>query len=147
MIVGGVEQNKEAVRRVLSAYGEGKLEPLLSILDEDIDWHSNAPESLYRFAGRHKGKAAMREGLSFLANEYTIHSYTVRELIGEGDVIWATCDAVATHRATSVRVSAVLASRWEFEGEKVVAFTEFFDTAGVLVQEGRITGDLPHAMA
>lgn len=144
---GNVEQYKQTLRQVLGAYSEGKLEPLLNIFHEDIDWLSNAPESHYRFGGRHKGKPALREGLSFLANEYTIHSYTVRELIGEGDVIWTTCDVSATHRATATRVSAVLASRWKFEGEKVIAFTEYFDTAGVLVQEGRITGNQPRAMA
>ncbi|HEY4115927.1 MAG TPA: nuclear transport factor 2 family protein [Rhizomicrobium sp.] len=147
MAVGAVEQNKQAIRQILAAYEEGKLEPLLGILHEDIDWFSNAPESHYRFGGHHKGKAALREGLSFLANEYTIHSYTVRELIGEDNVVWATSDVVATHRATAMRVSAVLVNRWQFDGDKVVAFTEFFDTAGVLVQEGRIAGDLSRAMA
>ena len=63
--------------------------------------------------------------------------------MGEGDVIWAMCEVAATQRPSGRPVSTVLVSRWQFRGGKVIAFSEYFDTAGVLVQEGRLPEELP----
>ena len=140
-----LERNKRTIRRVLAAYAEGDLEPLLAAFDDDVEWHSNALTGHYRFGGPHKGKAGLCEGLSVLAADYTLHRYEVRELVGEGDVIWALCDVAATHSRSGRPVSIPLVSRWQFGGGKVIAFSEYFDTAAVLAQEGRLPAELPRS--
>lgn len=134
----GTDTNKLALRRALEAYARGEVEPIKALASDHIVWTTNAMPGHYRFGGKHSGRAGMTESLAIIAAEYAITRYVVREMVAEGDVIWTTVDFGATYRKSGAKVDVILVSRWQFAEGKIVAFTEFFDSAGTLSQLGRL---------
>ncbi len=133
-----VEANKALLRRVLKAYGEGDMDPLFAAVDDDVAWTSNALAGHYRFGGPRRGRAGLIEALSMIAADYAIQRYDITEMVGEGEVIWSTCQVDVQDRRSDLKMSFPLAARWQFAGGKVCACQEFFDTASVLHQQGRL---------
>jgi len=134
-----IRANKATVTRVLKAYAQGDLAPLFEAIADDVEWTSNTVSENYRFGGRRTGRAGVLEALSLIAVDYAVRRYELKEVTAEGDTIWSYVDAEFMHRRTNKPIAFVLASRWKFRDGKIVAFEEFFDTAAVLEQEGRIT--------
>jgi ketosteroid isomerase-like protein len=123
--------NKAIVKRILTAYAVGDLSPLLAALDDNVSWTSNALVGHYRFGGRRHGRGGVIEGLSLIAADYEITRYEVREMIAERN---------------SRNMDFMLVSRWQFRAEKLVSFCEFFDTASVMQQQGRVAADIPQTL-
>ena len=138
-----VESNKALLRRVLKAYERGDYEPIFAALDEDVVWSSNSLANHYRFGGTRRGRAGVVEALSMIAADYDISRYDVVEMVGEGDVIWATSELSLYDRKTGRPLTFPLVNRWQFRDGRIVSCSEFFDTAAVLQQQGRIPSDLP----
>jgi ketosteroid isomerase-like protein len=131
------ESNKDAMRRVLKAYSEGDIEPVVALLHSDIVWTSQSPKALFRFGGRHEGKDAALLGIAMISAEYQTHHYDVIELVGEGDVVWMNALLDMTSRRNSARFRLSIASRWQFRDGMVIALTEYYDLASVALMEGR----------
>ncbi len=130
--------NKEQVRRILRAYAQSDLEPLLQAIHPQIVWTTQAPTEFYPFGGRHDGRAGTLAGMAKIATIYSLNAYDVVEIVGEGDVVWMTADLDFTHRRSGARLRFQLVSRWQFQDGKVLKLTEYFDSASVLLQEGRL---------
>ena|ERR1700742_817926 len=130
--------NKNTLGRVIRAYVEGDLAPLLAHTAEDVVWESNASAAHYRFGGRFKGHLGLKEGLSLVATEFGVLRYDVREMVEEGDVIWALSELEVLEHKTGKRATLPLANRWQFRDGKIVSCSEFFDSARVLAELGRL---------
>jgi ketosteroid isomerase-like protein len=131
-------KNKEAIRRVLTAYSEGDFAPLRALLDPGIVYQSHSPKGIFRFGGRHEGMADAVVALSALASDYTVHHIQLREMVGEGDVVWVTMDMDYTERRTGVRLVIPVAARWEFRDGRIVSIGEFWDTVDVALKHGLV---------
>jgi ketosteroid isomerase-like protein len=130
--------NKVALNRIITAYAVGNLEPLLAALDADVVWTSHGPPDQLRFAGSHKGRDDCLAGLSSMATDFALHSYEIVELIAEGDVVWMQA-RVATSRRTGGPLHTInVANRWQFRDGKVVSITEYYDSASMLMNDGRL---------
>ena len=138
-----VEDNKTTLRRVLKAYERGDFDPIYKALDDDVVWASNSLANHYRFGGARRGRAGVVEALSMIAADYDISRYDIVEMIGEGDVIWATSTLSLFDRKTGRPLTFPLVNRWQFKDGKIISCSEFFDTAAVLQQQGRIPQELP----
>jgi ketosteroid isomerase-like protein len=130
--------NKDMLGRVIRAYVQGDLAPLMDNAADDIVWNSNASAEHYRFGGRFKGHLGLKEGLSLVATEFGILRYDIREMTEEGDVVWALSELEVLEHKTGKRARVMLANRWQFRGGKIASCTEFFDSAGVLKELGRL---------
>ena len=134
----GAAENKAHVQRILSAYAQSDIEPLLASIHPDILWTSQAPAAFYGFGGSHKGRAGTLAGMAKIATDYQLNAYQVSELVAEGDVVWMTADADFTHRRSGTRLKFPLVSRWQFKDGKIVSLTEYYDSATLLLEEGRL---------
>jgi len=122
----------------MGAYLQGDLQPLMAIISDDFVWDSNARRAQFRFGGVFKGRVGLQEALSLIASEFAMLKYDVREIVGEGDTLWALSDVILSEHKTGKRAAFRLANRWEFRGGKLISLTEFFDTAGVLADLKRL---------
>ena len=128
----------DKLRNIMVAYLQGDLSPLLEIAADDIVWDSNARKPQFRFGGAFRGRVGLQEALSLIAAEFAMLRYDVQEIVGDGDTIWALSDVIFSEHKTGKRTSIRLANRWQFRDGKLIRFTEFFDTAGVLADLGRV---------
>jgi ketosteroid isomerase-like protein len=133
-----VAANKAALTRIITAYGLSDVAPLLAALHDDIVWVSNGPQQLFRFAGRHVGRNSAIAGLSAMATDYALHSYQIVELVGEGDVVWMQARLETTRRSDGTLLVIDVANRWEFCNGRVVRIDEYYDSASLLMREGRL---------
>lgn len=129
--------NKAILARVLKAYETGDFEPFLEALDEEVVWDSHADQ--FRFGGARNGRAGVLEAMAIIAAEYQITRYRTTEMVGEGDVVWATNEVSVQDRRSGRVMTFPLINRWQFRDGRIVAGAEFFDTAAVLKQLGRLT--------
>jgi hypothetical protein len=127
---------KSHLRRMLTAYSEGDLAPIREALDPNVSYHPHGPKEFFRFARPHRGFADAIAGLSAIANDYAIHRYNIREMIGEGNVIWMTADLDATDRRQNIRLEITLVGRWQFESNRVVSVDEYFDSGSIALKLG-----------
>ncbi len=134
---------KGHLRRVLAGYAEGDFSLLRESLDPEVVYHSHAPRELFRFGGRHEGVANTVAAISAIASDYTFHRYLVRELIGEGQVLWALIDLEVSDNRKKIRFATTLAQRWSFRGVRVIAIDEYLDGAEAALKLGLLTHALP----
>jgi ketosteroid isomerase-like protein len=134
-VSAGVEAHKLRIRTILTAYGEGDMSALRESLDPEIVYHSHAPSELFRWGGTHEGLVNGVAALSAIASDYAVHRYELKEIAGEGDVVWVTADLEATDRHRKIRVDAQVVSRWQFKGERVIRVDEYYDTARVALKQ------------
>jgi ketosteroid isomerase-like protein len=134
-----VEANKKVLQRILRAYSEGDLERVVSSFDENVVWMVHTLPGHYRFGGPRRGHLGMGEVWAMLATYFTMERYESQEIVGEGDVLWSTNELTVLVRSTGKRVLLRLVNRWQFRDNRVVQCDEYFDTAGALVQQGRIS--------
>jgi len=132
-------ENKALVQRVLSAYGQSDLNPLLEVIDPGVVWVSQSPPAHYAFGGKHVGRAGVLAAMSKLAMEYQLHAYNVIELVGEGEVVWMTAQVEFTHRRSRQQLTFPIVSRWQIRNGRVLSLTEYYDSASLLLQEGQLT--------
>lgn len=136
------EVNKELVRRFIAAYVQRDHATALELLGENVIWTLHALPGHFRFGGRWEGMTRVRQGLSMVAADYTIHRYDIVHIVGEGDTVWTTSRLAATHRMTERPVDFEIAARWKIRDGKIVAATEYFDSATVLTQQGDVPEDV-----
>ncbi len=133
-----VAANKAALTRIITAYGLSDVGPLLASLHDDVVWVSNGPAQLFRFAGKHVGRSNAIAGLSAMATDYALHSYQIVELVGEGDVVWMQARLETTRRSDGTKLAIEVANRWQFREGHVVRIDEYYDSASLLMREGRL---------
>jgi ketosteroid isomerase-like protein len=131
-------RHHDALRRIIKAYVQGDLEPLMVAAADDIVWNTNARPSHFRFGGEFRGRIGVKEGLSLLASEFSLIRYDVREVTGDGDVVWVLSDVIVSEHRTGRRANVTLVNRWQFRDGKVVSCTEFFDSVSALIALGRV---------
>jgi ketosteroid isomerase-like protein len=81
----------------------------------------------------------LKEALSLIASELLISRHDITELTGDGDVVWAMSDVEVIERHGTKQARIKLVNRWQFRDGKIASCTEFFDSAGTLLQLDRIT--------
>jgi ketosteroid isomerase-like protein len=133
------ESNKAILERVLKAYSEGDVAPLREAADPSVVYHSHAAKEIFRFGGRHEGFANAVAAMSSIASGYAIHSYRIRELIGDGDIVWSLADVEATERRKKRQVKMTLAARWQFRDGRIVFVEDYFDSARMALEQGLVT--------
>ena len=104
------QANKALVAEILRANGQGDLRPLFAALDEEVKWVAHAPQPHYRFGGPHLGRAGVLEAAAAIAAEYAIQRYDVKELVAEGQTVWAFSEASYIHNNKPLKFTT--ATRW-----------------------------------
>ena len=129
--------NHAVLSRVMRAYVQGDLVPLMDATTEDVVWDSNAPREYFRFGGRFTGQLGVREALSLIASDFAILRYDTGEMTGEGDIVWMSNQLDVVELKTKSRAQFQLINCWRFESGKIRSCSEHFDSAGLLIQLGR----------
>jgi ketosteroid isomerase-like protein len=130
--------NKNLMLSVVADFKDGHLDPLFAALSPDVVWKATAPREFFRFGGTHRGIAGMREYTALLFSRYHFTRFKVRHVTAKGDQVWGLFDVEALHQTSGRYVSFDIAMRWTVVDGKITEHQGFFDTAGVLIQQGEL---------
>jgi len=133
--------NKTLMLSVIAAFQVGNLEPLFAALSPDVVWKATAPREFLRFGGTHRGIAGMREYTALLFSRYSFTRFTPKTLTAKGDQVWGVFEAEALHQPSRKYVQSDISIRWTVKDGKITEHQGFFDTAGVLMQQGDLVVD------
>ncbi len=115
-------------------------------MHDEIVWKTaSKQEGVFRFGGEYRGRAGLLTVLSQLAMDYTFRRLTPKEILASGDTVWALCDAVLSFdpkgkSMTANTVDLEIAIHWKLKDGKIIEHQAFFDTAALLIQQGRLSG-------
>jgi ketosteroid isomerase-like protein len=130
--------NKNLMLSVVRAFCKGDLEPLFAALSEDVVWKASAPREFFRFGGTHTGINGMKEYTALLFSRYSFARFEPKHIVSQGDSIHGVFAAEAMHLPTNKAVKSDISIRWTIKDGKIVEHQGFFDTAGVLMQQGEL---------
>lgn len=128
--------NKNLMLTVFAAFQDGDLGPLFAALSPDVVWKATAPKEFFRFGGTYHGTAGMHEHTALLSSRYHFTRFTPEIVTAKGDQVWGVFEAEALHQPSGRYVQFDLSIRWTVKDGKILSHQCFFDTAGVLMQQG-----------
>jgi ketosteroid isomerase-like protein len=136
----------ELLRKVAAGFEKSDMQPLLDAMHDEIVWKTaSKQEGVFRFGGEYHGRAGLMTVLSQLAMDYTFRRITPKEILASDDTVWALCDAVLSFdpKGKSVTANTVdleIAIHWKLKDGRIIEHQAFFDTAALLIQQGRLSG-------
>ena len=80
-----------------------------------------------------------QEYTALLFSRYHFTRFTPKTLTAKGDQVWGVFEAEALHRPSGKYVQSDISMRWTVKDGKITEHQGFFDTAGVLMQQGDLT--------
>lgn len=128
-------QRKAAIIQGFSALAQGNPEPLLGLIDEQVEWTIIGNT---KFSGLYRGKAdVLTRLLGPLGGLLDGHLHiTVDNAIADGDYV-----AVQGHGASKTLAGGTYNNTYcwvyRWRGDKIVALTEYLDTEVVTASFGR----------
>lgn len=128
--------NRSLMLSVFAAFKDSDLGPLFDAIHPDVVWKVTAPKEFFRFGGTHRGIAGMREYTALLFSRYHFVRFHPKSVAAKGEQVFGLFEAEAKHRPSGRYVKSDIAIRWTVREGKVVEHQGFFDTAGVLIQQG-----------
>lgn len=125
----------ERLRATYEAWSDSKgqdINPWLDLVDDEFVLQSVAekPDAL-KFAGSRTGPESLKVYFSGLAGAWSMESYTVDTLIGDGEEIAMFGHCSWTFDATGKTVWTPVAHLWRFRNGRAVSCLEIFDSAKV----------------
>lgn len=130
--------NKKLMMSVIAAFKDSDLEPLFAALHPDVVWNVNAPREHFRFGGTHRGLVGMREYTALLFSRYHFIRLDPKSVAARDEQVWGVFAAEAQHRPSGRYVKSDIAIHWTMQDGRIFRHQGFFDTAGVLLQQGEL---------
>ena len=131
------------MRKVMAAFAQSDLRPLLDALHEDVVWKSaSKQEGLFSFHGAYKNPSGVKQLLSFLSKDYTFRRMEPKEILSVGDVVWGYFDAEVCYDAKGTgaepkTIELDMAIRWRLKDGKIIEHRAFFDTAYLMAEQSK----------
>jgi ketosteroid isomerase-like protein len=122
------------VESLYDAYERRDLARFADMLHKDIDWVIYAPVALFPFAGPRRGRTAVLEALTAIADSYALERYTREIVIVEDGRAAVIADVSYRQRATGRTMRFRVANFLRFADGKVIEFREFANTFDVVEQ-------------
>lgn len=122
--------NIELVKDAYQKFGSGDIEGLLNHLSDDVDWKTPNVEGA-DFTGERKGREAVGEFFSLLADAEEFSKFEPTEFIAQGDRVVVLGNSNATIKSTGRSAESDWVHVFKISDGKVTSFHEFFDSAAI----------------
>ncbi len=128
----------EAIRqRIYSmcfAYAQAKLDFVLNFVDDDVDFVSHAPVTIFPCLGKQRGKAAVTKTLETIHAHFEFLSYLPIFTVVEGNHAAVIVLAGMRQRATGRTIQIRFAHFVRFQDGRIIEFREFLDSFDAVEQ-------------
>lgn len=124
--------NLETLKKGYQLFGEGKMEEVLAMWDDNIVWEACPNLPYIDGDGVFRGKPAILSGVfAHLPEYYDNFNIEVREFVGDGDKIVMVGRYTGEYKPTGKTFDVHATHTWTYENGKVVNFFQAVDTAGI----------------
>jgi hypothetical protein len=147
---GRIMAPEELMRHVAEAFGNADLKPLFDAVDDNTIWKAGSVfEGIFHFGGEYQKRIGVFDVTLQITTVYFFSRIEPIEIVSKGDVVWGLFDIEADYlpmgnaRAEPRSVKMLCAIRWLVRNGKILEHQSFFDTAGLLVQQGEFPEGRP----
>jgi len=125
--------NETLMCAVLEALGNGRPQPLLDAVHEDVAWKlAVTQKGFFPFGGEYHGRAGVAQSLADFARRYAFRRFEPRELLSKGEIVWGLFDVLIEQieegPASRSTIATQIAIRWRVRGNKILEHQAFADT-------------------
>lgn len=122
------QDNLAIVQQAYRFYLDGKVQEILNLCADDIEWDQPRTEGI-SFSGKRRGRGEVEQFFTQLANDQEALQFEPREYIAQADRVVALGHYVWSVRETDRNYEADWAHVFTLRDGKVVQFKEYTDTA------------------
>jgi ketosteroid isomerase-like protein len=119
---------KARIRQFYEAVSIGNIDAFAELIDEDIDFATNAPVDIFPHLGPCRGKAEVIKVLQQVHNDLEAITFRPLSLIVEGNAASALASVQATQRDTGSSVRHFAAHFFQFRNGLIVEYRSITDT-------------------
>jgi len=125
--------NEALMCAVLNALADGRAQPLLDAVHEDVSWTmSVAQKGFFPFGGTYSGKAGVEQVLAGLSKRYRFRRFEPQELVSCEEIVWGLFDVqmehVEEHQPPPRTFTTEMAIRWRVRDKRILEHHTFVDT-------------------
>ena len=126
------QDNIRLVQKAYDCFKTGKIDELIDLNAEDIEWTTPGPPDVMHTAGTRRGRKGVAEFFSTLSAEEDIEIFEPQDFIAQGDKVVSLIKCRTRVKATGKAAEVTLVHVFDVKDGKIKRFREFFDTAEVL---------------
>jgi ketosteroid isomerase-like protein len=123
-----ISQNKQLVKQAYEHYKNKKIDGILAMVDDDIEWLGYESD-LIPFAGNYHGKDEVAQFFSTLAQNQDVLRFDPQNFIAEGDKVVVTGAASYHVKATGLDYESPWVHIFTVRDGKIIRFQQFNHTA------------------
>jgi ketosteroid isomerase-like protein len=122
------------IGKLHDAFARGDQEGFASFYDDDVEWTFHAPITIFPFAGRRVGKAAVFASLRDLYADYRIEAFAPQLMLAEADRAAVISEVALSQRASGRIIRCRVVSVYRLRGGRVVEYEGFLDSFDAVEQ-------------
>jgi len=124
------EENKAIVRQAYDNFKAGRIDKLLELMSNDIEWILPEVEGI-PFSGSRSGLKSVGEFFVIVNNSQESLSFEPRDIFADDDKVVALGNYTWRVRSTRREFTGDFAHVWTFRDGKATRFQEYTDTAAL----------------
>jgi ketosteroid isomerase-like protein len=128
------EGTRDIVDRLHDAFVQGDHDLLACCYDDQVDWTLHAPASVFPFAGRRCGKAAVFLSLKELYTDYKVAGFAPQVIVVDGDRAASMAEVALVQRSSGRTIRCRVASFYHMRNGRVIEYQGFLDSFDAVEQ-------------
>ena len=126
------QDNIRLVQKAYDCFKRGKIDELINLHSEDVEWITPGPPDVMHTAGTRRGHQGIADFFSTLSAQQDIEVFEPQEFIAQEDKVVSLIKCRARVKATGKAADVSIVHVFDIKDGKVKRFREFFDTAEVM---------------
>jgi uncharacterized protein len=124
--------NVELVKRIYFTFAQGKVEEMLQMFSEDLDFQHPMPQSIWPWAGHRKGRQGLAEFVKGVNEIIEFEQFEPREFIAQGECVVVLSFERGRVKTTGVAFDNPYVHVFKIKNGKAVQMLIFEDTAPII---------------
>jgi ketosteroid isomerase-like protein len=119
---------KKRIYDIYEAFSAAKLDLLVDVFDEHVDFFTNAPADVFPYLGRRVGRPAVLKALSAVHAEFESLTFLPIWIVVEDDTAGTILSIHATQRTTKRALRFFAAHFLRFRDDRIVEYRSIMDS-------------------
>lgn len=122
------QENKKLVQKGYESFKAGRIDDLLALLSDDVEWHLPDIENV-PFAGRRQGREQVGQFFASVGNEQEVLEFEPKEYIAEGEKVVVLGHYAWRVASTGRKFEGDWAHVFTVRDGQIIKLQEYSDTA------------------
>jgi uncharacterized protein len=125
-------ENIESVKSMIAAFTQGRIQEMLQMFSDKLDFQHPMPQSIWPWAGQRSGRQGLAEFFAGLAKTIEYDQFEPREFIAQDDFVAVVPFERGRVKATGVAFDNLYVLVFKFAQGRVTQIRVFEDTAPII---------------